>query len=364
MKTILSRLKEKVLRRSALEEAVLLGFCLWALYVVTHYRTTGYYVLMLLPWAGIVFAAIGFLSLAVQLLAYVPTKEALGHDLRLLQRVGRLVLFAFVFYGAALYVNCAFDLSPVTRHRTQVVELTDGEIDWGRFVSYAHADLRSWENPGAIERVFVTGWEQQNLWAQEPVIVEVHEGLLGMKWISAIRKDNEAHLMQVIKIAPTAASAWKQLIWTYLDEQRWEDAVKTAHEYFRHYPDDADTFSRISDVLFMYRQFGLAIQVLEPVLAHRPHYKVYQMAAWNLGQGWKPEDKKRALQLAKAMVAMEPENPVSYYTLGYIYYWLGDSREALLAFDRLLVLWPGVAEIEQIVEGLRKPSRPAKAPPL
>ena len=345
---------DKLWRRSTVGEALLCGLCVWALFIQMHFRVPGQFVFVILPWIGLALTMISLLSLSVQLLAYAPTKGPLRHDLRLFQQGGRLVLGGFALYGVVLYVNCAYDLSSPVGQKSIVLDLNEGEFDLGRFMPYTRADVQSWRTLGATERVFVDWQEKQSLWTQESVIVEVHEGLLGISWISAVKKDEEAHLLQVLKVVPTAASAWKQLVWWYLNEKKWDEAVKTANEYFRYYPDDAQTFSGFADTLFMYRQFGAAIKVLEPLLAYRPHFKVYQMAAWNLGQRGKEEDKARALELAKAMVAMEADNPISYYTLGHVYYWKGQGQEALTAFEKLLTLWPEAPEVEQIVEDLRR----------
>jgi hypothetical protein len=345
---------DRLWHRSTIEEALFCGFCIWALFIQMHFRVPGQFVFVILPWIGLVLTVISVLSLSVQIVAYAPTKDPLRRDLRLFQQGGRLVLGGFVLYGVVLYVNCAFDMSSTVGQKSIVLDLSDGEFDVGRFMPYTRADLQSWRTPGATEQVFVNWQEKQSLWTKEAVLVEVHEGLLGISWISAVKKDEEAHLLQVLKIVPTAASAWRQLVWWYLNEKRWDEAVKTANEYFRYYPDDAQTFSGFADTLFMYRQFGAAIKVLEPLLAHRPHFKVYQLAAWTLGQGGKADDKVRALELAKAMVAMEADNPVSYYTLAHVYYWKGQRQEALMAFEKLLTLWPEAPEVEQIVEELRK----------
>lgn len=54
------------------------------------------------------------------------------------------------------------------------------------------------------------------------------------------------------------------------------------------------------------------------------------------------------------MVQMEPDNPVGYYNLGYVNYWMNRPAEALAAFEKLLTIWPDPPEVDQIIEQLHR----------
>lgn len=89
-------------------------------------------------------------------------------------------------------------------------------------------------------------------------------------------------------------------------------------------------------------------------MAHRQNFKIYQLASWTLGQDGQLDSKLRALQLASAMVQMEPGNPIGYYNPGFVNYWMNRPLDALLAFEKFLTIWPDPPEVNQIVEQLRK----------
>ncbi len=352
---------KRVLRIKTLKDSLLFALCLWAVSVQMSYRVPGAFPFLVLPWLGLVLTAISFLMLIVQLLEKAQAKDPLRRDLKLIQQMFRILVCGFILYSVFLYINCEADIGWSQERRSVVLDMSEGEFDLGSFVPYARADLRSWKDPTKIERVLLRWRENQDLWVKEPVLVKIHEGALGLPWLSAIEEDKEAKMLQVLKVAPTAAAAWKNLVWLYLGRERWGDAVKTAQEYFKYYPDDAETAHDWADFLFMYRQFSASLAILDPPIAHRPNFNLYILASWNLGQDKRVEDQERALQLVQAAIKMEPDNPVGYYNLGYIYYWMNRLADALGAFEKMLTMWPGVPDVEKLVEELRKQTATRKS---
>lgn len=341
----------RVFRRAVAEEMFLLSLCGWSVMVQLRYRIV--VVPPVVYGLGLALILLSILSLASEVLGYVPTKTEIRRDLRLFRSVGRWIIAGFVIWGGLVYVNCIYDISAPQERKAVLMGMTEKELDVGVWIPYVQAKVAPIDTPSKTRQVVLRRGEARPLWVKEPIIIKEGDGLLGMKWIVAVQEDMESRMRQILSVSPTAAAAWKNLLWFYLENKRWDSAVKTARDYFQYYPDDARTAHDAADYLFMHRQFGAVMQVLDPLLRRRPNFKVYQLASWTLGQMGRPEDKARALQLAQTLVEMEPDSPIGYYNLGYIYYWMNRPEQALPAFDRLLTLWPQMPDVEKLVQDLR-----------
>jgi tetratricopeptide (TPR) repeat protein len=351
------RIFGRVFNRGAAMELAFTALCLWSTFLQFQYRVPGLLPFFILPWLGFALTAFGSLSLIVRLLDQTRTKDSLLREMRLLQHLHQAVLVMFITYSVVLYFNCSLDTSTPVEYKSVMLDMSEGEFDIGGFISYSRADLQSWRDRSRTEPVLLYWNEKRSLWIKEPVLVKVREGANGISWIESIEADEEVRMQQVLKLAPTAASAWKNLVSFYLEKEKWDDAVKTTLDYFQYYPDDFQMFGSVADTLFTYRKFRAAVKVLDPVVTHRFHFDTHYLAAWTLGQYKDPGDQERALQLARVVVEMQPDNPLSHYLIGYVYYWMNRQAEALEHLERFLAMVPGTADVEQTVDQLREQSK-------
>jgi len=129
-------------------------------------------------WAGF---GLGLVS--VFLLSHVQKKQKSGGDVSAYFPFATWLAFAPVIVALVVIVNCALDRSPIEEHH-QII--TGSYVAHGKSTSY-HVEFTSWRTDRAVERTTVPYEEFALLQPNEPVIVEVHRGLLGVQWIGKIR---------------------------------------------------------------------------------------------------------------------------------------------------------------------------------
>ncbi len=85
-----------------------------------------------------------------------------------------------------LFINGRFDTAPPTRPIATVV----GKFSTPGFLRTNRLVVRSWRNPGEVERVPVDPDDFLRFQRGDQVIVQVQEGLVGIPWVFAVyRKD-------------------------------------------------------------------------------------------------------------------------------------------------------------------------------
>lgn len=332
-------------------DVVLLAGCLWALEIQMQYRVLGGIMFHIIPVVGIVLLLLGFLSLAVRLVSFAFTKKALQQDLQKFQWIGYSVLAGFIGFGAVLYLNGKNDRSVSVEYKSEVLDVSKGEFDLGGFIPYAQADFRSWQDQNGVFRIFVHSEEERILWVKEPVVIKVHQGALGIPWIAQIENDEEVYSRQVLKLLPNAAEAHKRLVQYYYDRKRWGEGTSEAIEYLKIYPNDHDMAITWAGELGRHFEDRRAVGLLEPLVAHRPDYRLLHTYGWQLH---KSGNGMRAVEVLKGAVTLDPGNWSAYYSLGYVYQRLGRQRDALEAFEKLLTLHPHYPEIQQEITQLRQ----------
>ena len=87
---------------------------------------------------------------------------------------------------ALLFINGRFDFAPPARPVATVV----GKFSMPGFLRTNRLVVRSWRNPGEVERVPVDPDDFLRFQRGDQVIVHVQEGLVGIPWVFAVyRKD-------------------------------------------------------------------------------------------------------------------------------------------------------------------------------
>ncbi|HEV8641800.1 MAG TPA: hypothetical protein VGV13_11935 [Methylomirabilota bacterium] len=162
---------------------------------------------------------------------------------RALDRVAVTMLVLYCVAVGALAANSVLDTSPAVEHRSEIVAVSGvtgpfglGQISW--------ADVRSWTEPGQVERVLLIAQRDQPRRERAlpglPVRVEVRAGFLGFPWVVTVARDQARQTEQVLEAVPTAAGLRKWLISTLAEQQRWKELRVHAEAHLRAYPSDRE----------------------------------------------------------------------------------------------------------------------------
>ena len=334
----------------ALRHLVVLIACVIALWIQLFYRVPGTFLFLLLPW-------VSFAVLCLQLVFFIrymftpgsvdlPFAPAWTH----VERVSGIMVRVFVYYSVLLFANGALDAGPAEEHESSIVAIRGADLDLGVSVPYVWAGLQSWQEPGRVERVLLRVGETRTLWEGQQVVVQVRPGAFGLAWVSRIEHDQAKYFEAVIKAAPDAQTARRQLVQFYLEHRRWLDASRACREYARRWPDDYDFLKYVALFFGGLGRFEDMLLVLEPFAARRPDYEVYNLtglAMWRVGR------KAEAARLLEASIALDPENWWADYFLGYVYGALGRTSDGIGAFERALVKRPDFPEVRRELARLK-----------
>lgn len=344
---------KRIIHQIALKESFLFILCLLSLSVQLHFRTPIGWWILAIPWVGIMLSLLSFMNFLQRILFYVPTKDPLRHDFRRIELIGTLALYLFIAYGMVLLLNCALDQSTATTYKTVILDMSSTELDVGDFIPVTRVRVQSWDDPAKHETFFSNGREENQMWPQEPVLVKLHEGVLGIPWLSPLERDDETLMKRMLQISPTAAMPWKILTQFYISNKRWPEVVESARQYFKHYPDDIATAMTMSGVYLGMNKGREAIEILEPIAQRHESYELHMQLGWILGQEPSENDRKRGLEYVQNALKQNPNDWKGYYTEGFVLMWNGREREALASFERSLSLNPNFPQVQQEVARLR-----------
>lgn len=160
--------------------------------------------LLLWPLAGIV-------ALCAVMLTYLPLDDTLiwwvggvpcivsytltnvawrkakqGNDVRSYFPITTLLALGCLFVPMVLFLNGALDHSPVEEHREVVTRtiLTHGR----RGSIYYYLELTSWRPHHTHEKIGVSKWKYLDCNVGDPVIVEMHNGALGIPLLVSVHR--------------------------------------------------------------------------------------------------------------------------------------------------------------------------------
>ncbi len=333
---------------------LLIPLAVWAIWVQTIYRVPSEFVFILVPWVGV-----GLTILEVIFLTntFLSKSHEDGEVRQLLHRVGQwghYALLMFIFYSAVVYINGQGNQERPISHKSVIRTIAEVPDDWLRYVPYAWFELQSWEDPEKTVRIF---WEPDvdgHLYPGQPVLVQLQRGRLGIHWVKEVVADKKAHAHRVLKISPTAAGAWQELVDYYLETHQWDKALKTAQHYMTLFPQDLGQARAWVVALFVARQWRHSLALAEPYVDSPQGYHLATHYGWVLGQGGTPEEVDRAVAVLRAAMAREPHRWEAPFDLGFILSWNGRYQEALEAFEYLQTLRPGSSDVIVEMDKLRK----------
>jgi tetratricopeptide (TPR) repeat protein len=316
--------------------------CGWAMVVQTQYRVPGGFLFVLLPVIGLTLTVLSFILFVKHLLIRIPTNDPFRRTFDRVEWWSNLLVRVFVYYSLLLYINAKLDTSKPTYQAYDIVSIVDN-FDREMPISYSWATLRHRDAPHKTERLLLGWQEQRKLWGAEPVMVTIREGFLGIPWVATIERDWDNLAKEILKHAPTASMAWKQLIAFDLAHDKWKEGSSAAWEYLKLYPNDHEEALSVGatfDVAFRYAE---AVPFYEYAAARHPDYQTSQMLGAALS--WSGNN-RRAAEILEASVQLNPAYWEAYYHLGYVYGGMGKFAEGIAAFSKALERKPNFPEVE------------------
>jgi hypothetical protein len=333
-----------------LRQIGLVALCLMGFWAQTTYRVPGRLTVLLLPVVGLALVVLSGAMVASDLLRSAAKDNPYRRTFRALKWGATSLVFVFVVFSAFVFLNGVLDRSPAAERRSDVVALEREELNVGWRLGYTWADLTSWASSRGAARVLVWNTEQDQLWPGQAVIVRVHPGAWGIEWVERIDRDEENHNRRVLAASPTASQAWKNLVQFYLERQRWADAMAAAREYLVLYPNDRQFALDTAAVFGQASRHADVVTLVEPFVARRPNYMVYNVVGFALGYLGRTGE---AVALLRKSIPLEPDNVSAYYHLGHVYAHAGDAAEAVTMFEKVLALRPNFPEIQEQLRQLR-----------
>ena len=127
----------------------------------------------------------GAFFVIVFLLAHIRRKTMGGSDVSSFFPMVYWVAFAPAVLGLALWLNGAMDHSPVESHKETV---TRRYITHGRHGPTYYIEFTSWRPKRLAEQMSVSYTQYMQLQVNDPVVVDIHRGALGIPWVGTIHK--------------------------------------------------------------------------------------------------------------------------------------------------------------------------------
>jgi tetratricopeptide (TPR) repeat protein len=299
---------------------------------------------------GIVLAAaiLGVVAIAGRLFA----EGGLVFAVRWLYRVALVGTAAFLLWTAIVLVNGALDRSAEVQQPSEVLSVVAASIDpgFGKLIPHAHADLRSWEAGGGVERVVLPAHERQRTWVGQPVNVTVRAGFLGIPWVAAVNLDEARHLRQVLAASPRALHPMQRLITIAVERRQWNEALELTRRYADAYPDDVAFVEYVAGYLGVAGRYSDQVELIEGLVARTPDYESLSMLGFALDRS---EDHQRAIEVLKRAVELRPDVFLALHYLGEAYQALGRREEAIAAYEAELRIRPQSLEVRRRVRALR-----------
>jgi len=335
----------------ALKHLVVVVACALALWIQMLYRVPGTFLFLLLPWVS--FAVLGLQLVFFIRYVFVPTPEALplASTWHHVERVSGIMVRIFVYYSVLLFANGALDSGPVEETEASIGQVRGTRLDLGIALPYSWAGIRPAQEPARTDRVLLRPDEWRMLWEGQQVLVPRRPGAFGLPWIVQIEHDQAKYYEAVIKTAPDAKVARRQLIQFYLQHRRWPEANRASREYVERWPDDYEFLQYVAKFFGGHGRFADMLVVLEPFAKRNADYEVYNLTGLSL---WRVGRTQEAARMLEAAIPMDPDNWWAEYFLGYVYGALGRTGDAITAFERVLRKRPDFPEVRRELAQLRQ----------
>ena len=339
--------------RAIAKHASVVVLCFLALCVQVAYRVPGPWPILLLPWLTGTLTILSLGLLVKELVIRLPAEDPFQSGLTVIERSAGWFVRIFVYFSLALYINGRLDHSAPVTKPSELLEMHSITVTFWRPLSLTWASLRSWDYPQRTVSLILNWRERQDLWPGEPVVVRLRRGFLRLPWVSSIEPNGEALYRNVLKLAPTASSAWKELVYFYLDHGRPSEAAAATREYLSRYPNDVEFMLYVGGALGEASRFSDEAQLVEQAIARKPSYEAYNMLGWALSR---LGDLPRAAQAIETAMPLCPykEDVQAWYHLGYIYRDMGRLQDAVRMFQTVLERHPHYPEVQAQLDGLRQ----------
>ncbi len=336
--------------RAGIQYYIALSACLLATWMQFQYRVSVSFIFVFFPLIGLALSLLSCVLLVNYFLKDLPQWEPLFVFAKRIEWSIGLLTRIFVYSSLLIYANGKLDTAdPVYRAAEITADYEESSADLP--ISYSWVALKYRDNPSRTVRILLTPGEDRQLWGAEPVSVTIKNGSLGIPVVTTIEQDWDWYAREALKLAPTAAEIWKQLIFFDLRHGRIQDGAAAAQEYFKLYPRDAETAAAAGGILFERGKFKDSVQFFEYSLAQKPTYDNYQ--ALGTALNWSGE-RLRAAKVLETSIPLRPDDWEAYYHLGYVYHDMAKYEEAIAWFKKALEKRPNFPEARGMIAGARQ----------
>jgi tetratricopeptide (TPR) repeat protein len=173
-----------------------------------------------------------------------------------------------------------------------------------------------------------------------------HHHLLGNTYLAIGEMDEAIHaFLAAIRLEPQMTSPYIQLAAIYARSGRLNDAFAKMNEAIAQNPEDLQSLVILGMLHEQKGDFQSAAKAYEKILEIQPNFAI---AANNLAyiSAEQDGDLDRALQLAEAAVAADPNNPLIADTLGWVLFRRGTHERALSILKECATKAPNNPEIQ------------------
>jgi tetratricopeptide (TPR) repeat protein len=237
----------------------------------------------------------------------------------------------------------------VAEKRKAVIEATGSALTFGTdFSRHAWARIAPAAAGQLAMTVLLSHEEAGKLWPGQAVELEIKAGLLGLDRITAVRMDEEAKLLAMLEVAPTATVALSGLTRIFAESGRMDRAEAMARRFVE-VSDDPKPIWHIGATLFQRHQLQDAYRFMRMVYEKKPDTENTITVGWTLAKLGRREE---GLPYLEKAVAMEPNNYFTHYHIAYVQMEMGRKEDAIASFRNVLKLKPNFPEIEQALKQL------------
>lgn len=328
--------------RVTFQDTFALCACILAMKIQLDYRIPGHFLLLILAWVGSALTVLNFIFLINHLLTRLPEDDPFRLALGRVKWWSNLLVRVFVYYSLLLFVNAILDTAKPAYRNTEIVSINKGDV-FGLSMPYSWVTLRDRDNPDKTVPVLLKASERAQLWGAQPVVLTIKPGYLGISWIAAVELDWVQYAGEILRLAPTAADAWRKLIFFQLERERWPEATVATYEYLKLYPRDYEMALNVGGYFDLASRYLDAAQFYDYVVERHPTYRAYQLLGTALSWGGK---NPRAAEVLEASVLLNPDYWEAYYHLGYVYGGMGKLAEGIAAFEKALARRPDFPEVK------------------
>jgi tetratricopeptide (TPR) repeat protein len=163
-------------------------------------------------------------------------------------------------------------------------------------------------------------------------------------WRLGQRNGALADYSKVIELQPDRGEAWSNRGLVYWHLGQYDKAIADYSKAIELKPDDAQAWNNRGDAYRGLRQYDKAVADFSKAIELNPKYVyAYNSLVWLLANcpESKFRDPRRAVELAKKGIQLEPQNGIYWNTLGVAQYRAGSFKEAVDALEKSIELGKG-----------------------